>query len=146
MCLGDGIGRFMNFFSVRDVVRATNHTWLWEQCAVIQCEKISALIFTYLPIEAMRRAVQKFINLICNWSTWAYWWVIWNTSTVASQKIINSNVDEWSSLRFPLYWLFATTRINSLAKDFLDLSILALDSWFQRIFWRWFRITPHDVG
>ena len=45
-------------------MRATNHTWPWERCTVIQREKISALISTFLPIEAMRRAAQKFIKLI----------------------------------------------------------------------------------
>ena len=71
MCFGDGIGRFMNFLSVRaSVTRCVLPiTRDLENIAQLSnAKKISALISTVLQIEAMRRAAQKYIKLI-NWST-----------------------------------------------------------------------------
>ena len=69
-------------------MRTTNHTWPWERCTVIQREKISALISTFLPIEAMRRAAQKFIKLIsrhepCAWCSEKWHEIHWHWQLTA---------------------------------------------------------------
>ena len=64
MCLGDGVGRSMDFPTVCDTVHATNHTWSWQHYTVIQREKNLALISTILTTKKMQHANQKLINLV----------------------------------------------------------------------------------
>ena len=64
MWSGDRVGRSMDFPSVCPSVTQCALQRTRERCTVIQREKISSLISTFLPIEAMRRAAQKFIKLI----------------------------------------------------------------------------------
>ena len=63
MCLGDGIDRSMNFPSVRDAARYQSHVTLGTLHSH-PTRKNRAVISTFLPIEAMRRAAQKFSELI----------------------------------------------------------------------------------
>ena len=64
MCFGDGVGRSVDFPSVCPSVTQCALQRTRERCTVIQREKISDLISTFLPIEAMPRAAQKLIKLI----------------------------------------------------------------------------------
>ena len=95
-----GWDRRVHEFSVRlsvsDAVRTTNHTRPWEHYTVIQREKMSALISTFLTIEAMQSTAQKFIKWIgrhepCAWSMDMWFEIHWQLY----HKII-TNVDEWS--------------------------------------------------
>ena len=113
--------------------KISKRCWCWNSKRKWKC------LFKKFPDADEFKSFDRNHETPCTW---------WNYYILAIRITIYNLYELWEFVKA----IVVTTNTKSLAKEFSEILIFAiwvfwiLGDRFRRIFWRWFRITPHNVG